>query len=212
MTISRYLLPLLLASFFAFPAMGQRFDYLSIYSGGVFLSDYRGAAPGPVNQIGSFSDGWLLGGAIGKNLCNCNRIEAEFFYRNNGGDTWTGAFGPVPWDGRLNSFSSMGNLLHDFRGFGWRHVTPYIGAGCGAAYLDGELASPSTSYTIDETVFAYQGILGAKTQLTCRLSLLTEYRYFGTSKTNLVEEISDDEVGTFGYDSHNVLVGLSLSR
>lgn len=211
MTYSRSLLPLFLAGVLAHPAMAQRFDYVSIYSGGVFLNDYRGANAS-INQTGSFSDGWLLGGAVGKNLCNCNRVEAEFFYRNNGGDVWNGGFGPVAWDGRLNSFSSMGNFLHDFRRLGCRYLTPYIGVGCGAAYLDGELATPSTSYAIDETVFAYQGIVGAKTQLTCCLNLLTEYRYFGTSKTHLVEEITDDEVGTFGYDSHNVLVGLSLSR
>jgi opacity protein-like surface antigen len=65
---------------------------------------------------------------------------------------------------------------------------------------------------MDDTVFAYQGILGLRTQLTCRTSLLTEYRYFGTSNARLTNNLTAAAQGTLGYDSHNAMIGLSISR
>lgn len=211
MSICRAVLLGIAASVFLQPVSGQPFDYVSTYSGWVFLNDYEGESLG-TPRIGTFSDGWLLGGALGKNLCNCYRFETEFFYRNNRSDQWTGPLGTVDWDGRFNNFSSMANLLKDFQALKWHHSTPYAGGGIGAAYLDGEFTTPVSSYEIDETVFAFQGIAGVRTQLTCRLSLLTEYRYFGTSNARLVELSSGGVGGTFGYDSHNAMIGLSLSR
>lgn len=211
MPISR--LPLWALAFVALvqPALGQRFDYASVYSGWVFLNDYEGGNVLTPSR-GTFDDGWLLGGAVGKCLNNCNRFEMEFFYRNNRGNQWSGPLGTAAWDGRLNSFSSMANLLHDFRGLQGCYTTPYAGAGAGAAYLEGEFSTPAADYRLDDTVFAYQGILGLRTQLTCRTSLLTEYRYFGTSNARLTNNLSAATLGTLGYDSHNAMIGLSISR
>ncbi|MBX3420844.1 MAG: outer membrane beta-barrel protein [Pirellulaceae bacterium] len=192
-------------------AYGQRFDYVSAYSGAVFLNDYRGAVANDA-RTGTFSDGWLLGGAIGKCLSNCNRLEGEFFYRNNGADAWITPNNNFDWSGRLNCFSTTTNLLHDFRKLSVRRSIPYAGGGIGGAFLDGEFETPAATYEIDETVFAFQGIAGIRTQLNCRTSLLTEYRYFGTSRARLTDVDTDDTAGTFGYDSHNVLIGFSIQR
>lgn len=200
----------------------KQIDYVSVYSGWVFLKDYHGENEiiTTTSNIGSFNHGWALGGAVGKYLSCGNRIEGEFSYRNNTGNNWS-AFttGPFPlltsstnWSGSVNSYSSMTNFIHDFQALSTPCITPYLGAGIGVAKLDGDLSTPTTQSRIHDTLFAYQGISGLKTKLTSRLSLLTEYRFFGTSKTDLVNSSASAAIGDFKYLSHNALIGLSWSR
>lgn len=200
--------------------------YVSLYSGGVFLGDYNGEqevppppAPPPtiLGRNGTFSDGWLLGAALGKRVC-CHenvRIEGEFFYRSTTGDTWnvTRSAGPnisTPWSGRVNCYSSMMNGILEKPVTD--NVVPYIGAGLGFAVLDGELGTLTSQFDIDDTEFAFQGIAGLRTQLTESLGLLTEYRYFGTTEGSLRDRPTQATIDKFGFSSHNVLIGFQLSR
>ena len=69
----------------------------------------------------------------------------------------------------------MANLLYDF--FPGATVTPYIGAGVGAAFVDANIQGCSLCLTM----FAYQGILGVSFAATEALRIGVEGRYYGTT-------------------------------
>lgn len=193
--------------------------YLTLYSGWAFTDGYSGIDEGPpvVGRWGDLNDGYNLGLALGKDVCG-NRFEVEYFYRNNSAGDWTagpiiGPYVTQDWRGRLNCHSLMFNAVHRFE----QHtlcdiVTPYAGAGIGVAFLDGDFSTAAANMEVDDTEFAFQGILGLSTQLTQNVSLLTEYRYFGSTEATLVNTTAATQIGDFDYSSHNVLFGISIQR
>ncbi len=139
--------------------------YLSLFGGWSHVLSYRGA-DSVVERQGDFSDGFLLGTAFGKQIGCHLRAEAEFAYRFNQADQWSSTpFNnqrvPQQWDGDLNVFSGMTNLVYDFGNRNCNKITPYVGGGIGVAILDGDFSTNATQFEIDDTVFAYQGFAGA---------------------------------------------------
>ncbi|MEZ6086855.1 MAG: outer membrane beta-barrel protein [Pirellulaceae bacterium] len=193
--------------------------YVSLFSGWSDVDSYQGEAPPPAinnQRIGSFNDGWNLGGALGTSLNHFLRGELEFTYRNNTADTWT--VGPIigpyvtnDWSGELNSYSGMANLFADFHGLTVCETTPYIGAGLGFTVLDGDFMTPAAQFEIDDTVFSYQFMVGLTTRLTQHVDLFCEYRYLGTETTILADPTGVAGAGAFDYDVDNVLMGLRFN-
>ena len=71
----------------------------------------------------------------------------------------------------------MGKVLYDF--IPASTITPYIGAGAGIAFVDGNAF-------LQNTVFAYEGILGVGYNIDSQWRVALEGRYVGTTNANVV--------------------------
>jgi len=144
----------------------------------------------------SFEDGWVAGAAVGYDFGRA-RIEFEGAYRDNEYDSIRIGNATVnnnSGDG-LAVISGMVNALYDFENESV--VTPYMGFGMGAAYLDDDGSE-------SDTVLAYQGIVGTKVSITENLSAVVDYRYFRTLEADLA--------GTkFEYEQHTITAGLTYN-
>ena len=106
------------------------------------------------NQSYVMDTGWAAGGKVGYDFVG-PRFEVEGMYHsNNGNAVVIFPTGYANIRGRIEQVSVMANLLYDF--FPGATVTPYIGAGVGAAFVDANIQGCSLCLTM----FAYQGILG----------------------------------------------------
>ena len=146
-----------------------------------------GNAPGAGKL--SFDDGWVAGAAVGYDFGRA-RIEFEGAYRTNDSSN---ALTRTRVGDDLPVISGMVNALYDFENESV--VTPYMGFGMGAAYLDGRDS---------DTVLAYQGIVGTKVSITENLSAVVDYRYFRTLEADLANT-------KFEYEQHTITAGLTYN-
>jgi len=127
------------------------------------------------NQSYVMDTGWAAGGKVGYDFVG-PRFEVEGMYHsNNGNAVVIFPTGYANIRGRIEQVSVMANLLYDF--FPGATVTPYIGAGVGAAFVDANIQGCSLCLTM----FAYQGILGVSFAATEALRIGVEGRYYGTT-------------------------------
>lgn len=106
------------------------------------------------------------------------RAEAELGYRQNDLDTSL-------LDADASVISGMLNLFYD-----WPvrdRLSLYGGAGAGAANVEfeGEIGVQQISFSVDDTVFAYQVMAGAGYRLNERTTLFGGYRFWSTSDFQL---------------------------
>ncbi len=123
------------------------------------------------------------------------RVELELAYRDNK----LKSSGVVTDGARVQSGAAMVNMLFDF--FPTSVVSPYIGAGVGAAYV--HVTKPIRD---GEFVPAAQGIAGASLKLTPNWLVSADYRYFRT----ISPTVSDN--GTkfdFHYVNHTGMLGIT---
>jgi opacity protein-like surface antigen len=122
------------------------------------------------NQSVTPQTGFAAGGVIGYDFVG-PRVELEGMYRsNNTSQSFvSGSRGLVS---SINQVSAMANLLYDFAP--GSTITPYIGAGAGVAFVDGDSSLGSTQ-------FAYQGIVGLGWNVDTNFRINLDGRYYGTS-------------------------------
>lgn len=162
----------------------------------------------------STDTGLALGGAIGYAF-DSFRAEAEAGFQQNDLDTSDWAANDVTWgsasgsdsfiDGDISSTSFFANGYYDIKNSS--AFTPFIGAGIGYANVeinDYQTDIDDTPFSIDDSAFAYQFMLGASYAFNKNFSLDLSYRYVGTSGLELEDEgyIIDLE-----YSSHNFMLG-----
>ena len=160
--------------------------------------------------------------AIGYGASNGLRAELEFGYRSSSWDKWedirfavngervdTGDLGVEGKNGELTTLSVMANGLMVFDSSSG--LKPYIGAGIGFAQHDG--SSDGLVATIgtdtyetegssqDDTVLAYQAMVGVTYPISEKSEARLGYRYFATGE-------ADFEGTKVDYASHNVEVGI----
>lgn len=129
-----------------------------------------------------YDPGFGIGGAVGYNLTDQIRVEGELAYRETdvdsvslGGTTVSGGNLELEiWSGMVNTYYNI--PLDD-------KVSPYLGAGIGAAYND----------NVEEFAFAYQAMAGVDFKVDEQGTLYGGYRYFGT--TEFEENFSDAVLG-----------------
>lgn len=185
--------------------------YASLFGGWNFLHDYSGDNPAAsLDVIGSFNDGWAIGGAVGREIGDSLRGELEFAFRDNTGDQWTVNGAPGSWSGHANVYSGMANLYYDFAKLGF--VKPYVGGGIGFAAVDATLETGMATIDIDDTAFAYQGIAGVATELSRNAELFTEYRYFGFEEVDVNNVTAGFAFEGESFDTENVFFGIRLYR
>ncbi len=136
------------------------------------------------------------------------RTELEYMYRNNevdthslnGGSPLAGAKGEVT----SNAFMANAIAYIDTN----TPVKPYAGAGIGFAMVEydgyGVNAIPAV-LDDDDTVFAYQGIIGAEYEITEELSITGDYRYFRTADLDITSAVNFST--STEYENHNFIFG-----
>ena len=168
-----------------------------------------------------FDHGYVVEGAIGYEHSSGFRGEIAVGYRSNDIDdatvngvsvaTFCTSLG-VGCSGDVQTYSFMANGYYAFNvGGGFK---PFIGAGIGAAVVDGEVQVSvpgigSASVSDDDTVFAYQGIAGVEYQFPTDLgpiALGMRYTYFATTDPEFGGVVSGE------YSSHSVLAGVRIIR
>jgi opacity protein-like surface antigen len=202
--------------------------YLSVFGGLVDIDNFeRTRVIGGSTFIdgAKLSDGWAGGGAIGRYLLPNVRGEFEFTYRDNSVKSWfeqtKNAAGVLTTNnsfsatGSIDTYSGMFNVLFD-------HYTSepgfpgiFLGAGLGAIYADGtytNTALPPATFSIQDSSFAYQFIVGLVRPVSDRLDLFTEYRYLGADYLNVDNDTTGVSLGDHTYDSHNVFFGVRIRR
>ena len=202
------------------------------YNMGAELS-VSGDATGGASLDLQTKDGLAIGAALGRYLNEKSRSEMEFAYRNNslgsaavGADLNTpnpilpGGQGNVSaalqpnLDGRVQVYSGMYNLYHDF-GSRCQTIRPYVGAGVGFAFINADVHSPALpgiSIDVERSSFAYQGMAGIAYQWSNRIDLFAEYRVLG------IDEFEATIAGPaaaasldFGGMTHNVFMGARIA-
>lgn len=179
-------------------------------------------APAPGSTLHVVNDvdfGWGGQGEIGYAL-RFFRIEAEVGYTANHSDHYS-AVSPIaitlPQSGKNHVTRYMANAyVEPFRGR-WP-VSPYIGAGLGAAHghlstfaapARAPTAPPSQILDIKDTRFAYQFMGGMNVPLTRRLALLAQYRWLDSGTFRGVD--SRGERATRTLHGSNIDMGLRLT-
>jgi opacity protein-like surface antigen len=173
--------------------------YISGNLGAVIVNDSDFDA-GPLSGEFTFDTGFGFVAAVGSSMQNGGRIEAELGYRKNDFDeVKVDGLGKADIDGDISSLSGMGNAYYDFSTEG--SFSPYIGAGLGFANIEADLDGIDSE---DDTVFAYQFILGGSFASSETLSVDLQYRYFATDDPEF--DGVDAE-----YSTHNFMIGLRQS-
>lgn len=139
-------------------------------------ADIEASAPigGDVSLDGNVLGSAGIGYAFGKRW----RLEGELARRENDLD----AAAMLDPGGSISATSLMLNAYYDI-GSGDGALTPYVGAGVGAAKVevDAAFTSPFLPVFIDDdaTIFSYQVMAGLAVSVTSHLDLDVGYRYFG---------------------------------
>ncbi|MBB4267562.1 OmpA family protein [Roseospira visakhapatnamensis] len=142
-------------------------------------------------------------GALGYAFGNGLRVELEGGYRQNGVTEWSGQ----DVDGTLSAWHTMANALYDFN-LGAR-LSPYVGAGVGAAFVSPDIDVSGTPVSVDGTdvAFAYQAIAGIGYSVTDELALTMDYRFFHA--LDLEHDVNIGGTATHdNYMNHAITAGL----
>jgi len=141
------------------------------------------------------------------------RAETEIAYRTNDVDSHNLAgTGPLASpNGDVQSLAFMVNGYYDFDLNA--PLTPYVGSGVGIANVDFQDYGAGTTAAMsgDETVFAYQAIVGLEYEFVDHLSALAEYRYFATSDVDVEATLGSNRNSDTSYANHSVLLGLKYA-
>jgi opacity protein-like surface antigen len=181
--------------FAASPYFSGNFGFVSVSDADLTNAEFAGL--GISNVEISFDNGVGLSLAAGADT-GVVRVEGEFSYRKNDMDDLSASFGGVsdstPLSGEIESMALMGNVIKDFNTDSV--LTPFLGLGLGFTKLDAEIEGDSE----DDTVFAYQLILGTGINVSETTSIDLSYRYFAAA--------DPDFDGTeLEYGTHNFMIG-----
>lgn len=209
----------------AAPANAESDFYLSL--SGMYFVPTDSTVSSTVDDLRIESDlemdsGMGFAAAIGYGAPVGLRGEVELSYRSADWDRFSGlklssggqsvSFdGTLPVEGSTTATSLMANGYVTFEA--WEQFRPYFGGGIGMAQIDATVDEQTftvdgTAYTVgkvswDDTVVAYQIMLGVAYPLGDSAEARLGYRYFGTGEAEF-------EGIKAGLSSHNVEAGLLL--
>lgn len=183
-------------------------NYVSLFGGWSFLHDYHSDLLGGVN--GTFSDGWGIGGAVGRRFSHGLRGELEGSFRSNTADQITTLGTTTDWSGHLFAYTAMANLYYDVSALQFAGVTPYIGGGIGVGAFDVDVNTLIGPVDIHDAAFAYQGIVGAAKQVNRNIDVFAEYRYLGNTKVSM--DFNGVPIGHARPEYENVFFGVRFNR
>jgi opacity protein-like surface antigen len=131
--------------------------------------------------------------------------RTNFIYTNT-----TAATALINTSAEAETFALMANLWYDFN-IDSSPITPFVGAGIGAAKLSFDYSASYPTYSgsavsqtgTDDWVFAWQLGAGLGYEFDNGMMLSAQYRYFATGDI----EVAGQDVGL---NSHEALIGLSI--
>lgn len=139
-------------------------------------------------------------GALGLRLNKNFRAEAELSYRNADIDSLSGNFGSVNTGGDLKSWMGLLNLYYDFD-VDWK-VKPYVSAGLGLGYFDGEVTSVNgTRFSDSAYGLTWQAGAGLEYRKNKDWSWTAGYRYLDSADLDFGDLDLD-------YGAHEIRVGV----
>jgi OmpA-OmpF porin, OOP family len=151
-----------------------------------------------LNQSVSPNTGFAVGGVVGYDFVG-PRVEAEVVYRNNQNNV---SFGGTAINNQINQLGVLANVLYDFNAGGT--IVPYIGAGAGIAFVDGNNSFGSTQ-------FAYQGIIGVGYNITDTFRVNLDGRYYGTTNPQVSGNgFNNNNNFTSSWNNNNFSIMLGL--
>lgn len=153
--------------------------------GGYDQPDDLGGSTGSGQSFTTDVDaGYMIGIALGRYFGHNTRGEFELSFRSADYEKTT--VGSSQSTG--GSLETTALMLNGYYGFQFDSpIVPYVGAGLGAAFIDGSggtVGSESIPKR-SSTELAYQGILGAAWTFTSGYAIGLEGRYFGTSDSDV---------------------------
>lgn len=160
-----------------------------------------------VRNYGSpaLEDQWSEHLGLGYAFSNGLRLEGELGHRWN--EIETTPF--MDAGGDIHAWSGMLNLFYDFNKGGV--IEPYIGLGVGGAQIvaNGRDSAPTVaSFDDEDTVVAYQAMVGAAINLTDRLDLDIGYRYFTAPDVSFVSNQTAPVEREADYEHQAMTLGL----
>ena len=177
-----------------------------------FLTDSD--TPGIVSEV-EHDIGWNVGGFFGFRCCNGFRLEGEVGYRSLDVDKLHYHQGSSV--GTISDFSNsdftvinyMANFIYECAfvvcDCCWR---PYFGVGFGGATVNYEVTEATylTDIDDDETVFAYQLIMGLAYPVNECMDIAIEYRFFSFDEVSIKDK-TGATVASLDYTNvHNIMV------
>jgi outer membrane protein OmpA-like peptidoglycan-associated protein len=148
-----------------------------------------------------FDDDWSQHLGLGYAFANNFRLEGEFAHRANDFSDF---------DGDVTAWALMANLYYDFNRGG--RFEPYVGLGVGGAQIEtGGVIGP-ISFDDDDTVFAYQAMIGVAIGLSQQWDLDLGYKYFVAPDVGVdgIFDIETPEPISFDGDYEHQAVTLGL--
>lgn len=189
-------------------------DFYIGVSGGWTRLDEQDFSFGGVPTNTDHGDGWNAGLHLGYAFALAQGIglrpELELGYKTNDVDEHSaGGTALAGSDGKTETYLAMANFYYDFKNTS--RFTPYLGAGIGAARVNVDgYSSTTTGGMIDDedTVFAYQGIAGVDYALDEQWSIFSDYKYFSANDAEV--NTSAGNSTDLSMDTHNIQVGLKM--
>ena len=129
------------------------------------------------------------------------RIELEGNYRNNYGQLNFGTPGVGSFGFHQESYGAMVNVYYDF--FAGSVVVPYVGAGVGVNFNRMNSGGASS----DETLLAYQGIIGVGANINEAWRVNLDGRYYATTGGS---SLNFGQAGSGNYRNENITAMLSV--
>jgi len=177
---------------------------------GFFDNDF-GPVPAGGNVISKFDDGYGAGVALGMKLPNQFRVEGEAFWQEN--DIESGRLGPVQLSalGGLNGDVGVwGAMINGYYDFLEGPLVPFVGLGVGYAQVDAKVNLGNISVIDDDdTVLAYQAILGVSYDFMPNLAGVLAYRYMALDDPQFQDQAGGKV--DMEYDTQIVDLGLRYS-
>jgi opacity protein-like surface antigen len=205
------------ATFAATPVLAQdeplqaRF-YGSVFVGAAFGGEYEMYWGPDYKEVYDLDTSIVVGGTLGGWVNDWLRAEAELSHqrfdidsvRGIGGKSW----GPEPFsgEGHIGATYLLANGWVGLPG-GDLPVSPYVGGGIGAAWLNPDWRWPDQYGHVDGGVsFAYQLGGGIMHTFANGLTVDLGYRYKVITDTDVTD--TNDDVGEGSLSSHNIQLGL----
>ena len=189
--------------------------YMGVLGGVNVMESTESIYNGPLGEqsdIFDFKTGFG-GGALAGYDFGSLRLQGDVIYRRNkvGAETYAGDPNHGV-DASVASVAPMLSVLYDIEtGTGF---TPYVGAGLGAAHVKLNYIDGNGIYSAHGSTWsvAYQGVAGVNYDLTPKLLIGVEYRYFATPDADFDRAYSDGyDQKDFETTSHSLFVGLTYS-
>ena len=183
MKSTAYIAAVLLISGSAVSAQSFNDTYGFVFGGASFegQSEFDGTFGGSAQSVDTdYDTGFNLGVGVGASIAPSIRAEVELSYFETDAETiffsGNGPNAEINVGGGLRATTLFANVFYDFVTGG--SVTPYLGAGLGAAFVEQDLVyGPGVTVSDDDTVFAMQFIAGAAYDVTDSVALTADVRY-----------------------------------